>query len=52
MYPDFIMIRSDSILGYVLDILEPHGNQYADNLAKAKGMAKYAEAEPCMAGFS
>lgn len=46
MYPDFIIVRRDPILGYVLDILEPHGNQYADNLAKAKGMAKYAEAEP------
>ena len=46
MYPDFIIVRRDPILGYVLDILEPHGVQYADNLAKAKGMAKYAEAEP------
>lgn len=46
MYPDFIIVRNDPILGYVLDILEPHGNQYVDNLAKAKGMAKYAEAEP------
>ena len=46
MDPDFIIVRSDPILGYVLDILEPHGNQYADNLAKAKGMARYAEAEP------
>lgn len=46
MYPDFIIVRKDPILGYVLDILEPHGNQYADNLAKAKGMAKYAEEEP------
>lgn len=46
MYPDFIIVRHDNRLGYVLDILEPHGNQYADNLAKAKGMAKYAENEP------
>ena len=46
MYPDFIIIRSDPILQYVIDVLEPHGNQYADNLAKAKGLAKYAEAEP------
>ena len=46
MYPDFIIVRSDPILGCVIDILEPHGNQYADNLAKAKGMARYAEAEP------
>lgn len=46
MYPDFIIVRSDPILSYVLDILEPHGNQYVDNLAKAKGMARYAEAEP------
>ena len=46
MYPDFIIVRRDDRLGYALDILEPHGNQYADNLAKAKGMAKYAENEP------
>ncbi len=46
MYPDFLVIRTDPVLGYVVDILEPHGNQYADNLAKAKGMARYAVAEP------
>ena len=46
MYPDFIIVRRDDRLGYAIDILEPHGNQYADNLAKAKGMAKYAENEP------
>lgn len=45
MYPDFIIVRKDERLGYVIDILEPHGNQYADNLPKAKAMAKYAEAE-------
>ena len=45
MYPDFIIVRKDDRLGYVIDILEPHGNQYADNLPKAKAMAKYAEAE-------
>ena len=32
--------------GYVVDILEPHGGQFADGLAKAKGLARYAELEP------
>lgn len=45
-YPDFIIVRSDPNIGYVLDILEPHGEQYADNLAKAKALAKYAIDEP------
>ena len=30
----------------MVDILEPHGQQYADGLYKAKGLAKYAEEEP------
>ena len=46
MYPDFLIIRADETLGYVIDILEPHGDHLKDNLAKAKGLAKYAEAEP------
>lgn len=45
-YPDFIIIRSDPILTYVIDILEPHNPDYKDNLGKAKGFARYAEAEP------
>lgn len=45
MYPDFLVIRSDERLGYVMDILEPHGDQYKDSLAKAKGLAEYANAE-------
>ena len=47
-YPDFIIIRKDckSQAGYVIDILEPHNPEYKDNLPKAKGFAKYAEAEP------
>lgn len=44
-YPDFLIVRRDSMLGYVVDILEPHGNQYADNLPKAKALAEYAKAE-------
>lgn len=42
MYPDFLIIRADPYLGYIVDILEPHGTQFADNLGKAKGLAKYA----------
>lgn len=47
-YPDFIIVRKDykSQVGYVIDILEPHNPEYKDNLPKAKGFAKYAEAEP------
>ena len=44
-YPDFLIVRSDPILTYVIDILEPHNPDYKDNLGKAKGFAKYAEAE-------
>lgn len=44
-YPDFLIVRSDPTLGYVVDILEPHGNQYADNLPKAKALAEYAKRE-------
>lgn len=45
-YPDFIIVRRDSVLGYVIDILEPHNPDYKDNLGKAKALAKYAEEEP------
>lgn len=41
-YPDFLIVRNDPAVGYVVDILEPHGNQYSDNLSKAKALAKYA----------
>lgn len=42
MYPDFIIVRKDDNFGFVIDILEPHGDQYADNMNKAKGLAEYA----------
>lgn len=47
-YPDFLIIRRDkkSQTGYVIDILEPHNPEFKDNLPKAKGFARYAEAEP------
>ena len=38
-YPDFIIVRNDSVLGYVIDILEPHDCfwqrkiVFADNIA-------------------
>ncbi len=44
-YPDFLIVRSHNNLGYVIDILEPHGNQYNDNLPKAKALAEYAKKE-------
>lgn len=45
-YPDFMIIRKDEELGYVMDILEPHNPGYKDNLSKAKAFAMYAKAEP------
>lgn len=45
-YPDFIVVRTDKVLGYVIDILEPHNPAYKDNLGKAKGFAEYARQNP------
>ncbi|WP_415963870.1 hypothetical protein [Acidaminococcus fermentans] len=45
-YPDFIVVRKDKILGYVIDILEPHSPDFKDNLGKAKGFAEYARQNP------
>lgn len=45
MYPDFMIIRQDDQLGFVMDILEPHHDGFKDNLGKAKGFARYAEKE-------
>ena len=46
-YPDFLVVRrsAETASGYVIDILEPHGDQFADNLPKAKGLAAYAQVE-------
>ena len=41
--PDFIIVRREPHIGYVIDILEPHGAQYSDNLPKAQGLARYAQ---------
>lgn len=41
MYPDFFIIRNNSTLGYIIDVIEPHGTQFTDNINKAKGLAKY-----------
>lgn len=45
-FPDFLVIRKDERLGYVIDILEPHNPDYKDNLGKAKGFAEYARQNP------
>lgn len=45
MFPDFIIVRQDPQLRYVLDILEPHNPEFKDNLGKAKGLARYAAEE-------
>ena len=46
-YPDFLIVRWDGAArnGFVVDVLEPHGPQFADNLSKAKALAEYAETE-------
>lgn len=46
-FPDFLIIRRNFNCDdkYVVDILEPHGPQYADNLTKAVALAKYANNE-------
>lgn len=41
-YPDFIIVRKDKDLDFVIDILEPHNPDFKDNLGKAKGFAEYA----------
>lgn len=46
LYPDFIIVRRDPDLGYLIDILEPHNPGFKDNLGKAKGLAEYAANEP------
>lgn len=45
-YPDFLIIRKDEALDYVIDILEPHSSAFKDNLGKAKGFAEYAKQNP------
>jgi len=45
-YPDFIIVRRDPVLKYVIDILEPHRPDFDDNLGKAKGFAEYARQNP------
>lgn len=45
-YPDFIIVREDERLCYVIDILEPHSADFKDNLGKAKGFAEYARQNP------
>ena len=44
--PDFLIVRKDPELQYVIDILEPHNPDFKDNLGKAKRFARYAEQGP------
>jgi type III restriction enzyme len=41
-YPDLLVFRRPKSK-IVIDILEPHGDQYADHLPKAQGLARYAQ---------
>ena len=45
-YPDFIIIRYENGIGYVIDLLEPHRPDLTDNLSKAKELADYAQRQP------
>ena len=45
-YPDFLVVRKLMGIGYVIDILEPHRDDLADNLSKAKALADYAQKQP------
>lgn len=45
MYPDFLIIRKNGN-GYEYGLLEPHRDDKKDNLAKAKGLVKYAQECP------
>ena len=45
-YPDFLIIRNVTGIGYVIDILEPHRSDLTDNLSKAKALADYAQKQP------
>lgn len=45
-YPDFLIIRHDEGVGYVIDILEPHRGDLNDNLSKAKALAEYVQKQP------
>lgn len=45
-YPDFIIIRNVTGIGYVIDILEPHRADLTDNLSKTKALADYAQKQP------
>lgn len=45
-YPDFLIIRNVTGIGYVIDILEPHRADLTDNLSKAKALVDYAQKQP------
>lgn len=47
MYPDFLIVRRSGN-DLVVDVLEPHNQSLEDNLAKARGLAKYAATEQKM----
>ena len=45
-FPDFLIIRNEPGIGYVIDILEPHRGYLTDNLSKAKALVEYAQKQP------
>ncbi|GAB2715902.1 DEAD/DEAH box helicase [Paenibacillus thermoaerophilus] len=41
-YPDFLIVRKDGD-NYIIDVLEPHREDYDDNWKKAVGLAEFAK---------
>lgn len=41
-YPDFVIVRKEGD-EFVVDLLEPHNDDWTDTWAKAKGLAKFAD---------
>lgn len=50
-YPDLFIVRKHPTVPgqYLLDLLEPHGQQFSDNVAKAKALAVYAARNSALA---
>ncbi len=49
-FPDLFIVRKhpSNEDKYLIDLLEPHGQQFSDNLAKAKALADYAARNPSL----
>lgn len=50
-FPDLIIVRKHPTDKdkYLIDVLEPHGQQFTDNVSKAKALADYSAKNPALA---